>query len=84
MANNSNFLQAENSVDNLSLLNKNHSQLESTIYSDKEQVLLVNLEEKTFWITCQEGLKDAKKIIKEKLNQKIINFKNIQKCLNYQ
>lgn len=81
MANNK-FLQVQNSVDNLSLLNKNYSQLESAIYSDKEQVLLVNLEEKTFWITCHEGLKDAKKIIKEKLNQKIINFKNIEKCLN--
>lgn len=82
MVNNSNFLQVKKTKDNLILLTNDHTQLQSAIYSKKPRLYIVNLKEKKFWETCQEGLLDAKKIIKENLNQKIINFKNIEKCLN--
>ena len=82
MANNSNFLQAEKSKDNLALLTNDYKQLSSAIYSEKPRLYIVDLKNKTFWETCQEGLLDAKKIILEKFNQEIINFKNIEKCLN--
>lgn len=77
-----NFVQKENTKENVNLLlDQNFTQRRSAIYNKKSTTcILVNMYAKTFWVTCQEGKKDASEVIKEMFNQKI----TIQCQIKYQ
>ncbi|WP_395073829.1 hypothetical protein [Flavobacterium sp.] len=74
-----NFIQRKNTKENVNLLlDENFKQEQSAIFDNKSDTyILINKHAKTFWITCQEGLKDASQIINEMFNQKIVT-----KCQN--
>lgn len=60
------------------LKENNYTQQTSAIMNpnSKEQ-LIIDTTYKSFWVTCQEGLDDASKLIEEAHNQQITKLTNI-------
>jgi hypothetical protein len=81
MANN--FFQIKNKKKNQNFLKENgFTKLKSAIFNpESEELLLINTQNKEFWITCHDGIKDASKTINEAYNQKIQTIKTIELCL---
>ena len=80
MANN--FFQIKSKKKNRKFLKENgFTQLKSVIFnSESEEILLINVKNKEFWITCKDGIIDASKTISETYNESVQTIKNIELC----
>lgn len=80
MANN--FFQIKSKKKNRKFLKENgFTQLKSAIFNpESEEILLINVKNKEFWITCKDGIIDASKTISEAYNESVQTIKNIELC----
>lgn len=77
------FFQIKSKKKNRKFLKENgFTQLKSAIFNpESEELLLINTSNKEFWTTCQDGILDASKTIKEVYNESIQTINKIESCL---
>lgn len=77
------FFQIKNKKKNQEFLKENgFKKLKSAIFNpERSEILLINVVDKEFWTTCQDGILDASKTIKEVYNESIQIINKIESCL---
>jgi hypothetical protein len=80
-----NFFQIKKTKENIQFLKENgFSKLQAAIFDRKaERLLLISQKDRSFWVTCPDGIKDASKTIKVAFNKTIDPLHPIENILNH-